>query len=89
MCQGPTSGIILTMGEEITVRHSEPEDHEAVYRIYSGPRAMVDTLGLPFSPKGSWRERLAEKREGEVSRWPARAPRWWGIFPCIPTRNPG
>ena len=55
------------MREEITVRHSEPEDYEAVYRVYSGPRAMADTLGLPFSPKGPWRERLAEEREGEVS----------------------
>jgi L-phenylalanine/L-methionine N-acetyltransferase len=67
MCQELTRGIIPTMREEITVRHSEPEDHEAVYRIYSGPRAMADTLGLPFSPKGPWRERLAEAREGEVS----------------------
>ena len=55
------------MREEITVRHSEPEDYEAVYRIYSGPRAMADTLGLPLSPKGPWRERLKEERDGEVS----------------------
>src|SRR3712207_1486533 len=55
------------MQEEITVRHSEPEDHEAVYRVYSGPRAMADTLGLPFSSKEPWRERLAEEREGEFS----------------------
>jgi GNAT superfamily N-acetyltransferase len=55
------------MQEEITVRHSEPEDHEAVYRVYSGPRAMADTLGLPFSSKEPWRERLAGKREGEFS----------------------
>ncbi len=55
------------MREEITVRHSEPEDYEAVYRIYSGPRAMADTLGLPFSPKDPWRERLKEERDGEVS----------------------
>jgi putative acetyltransferase len=55
------------MREEITVRHSEPEDYEAVYRIYSGPLAMADTLGLPFSPKGTWRERLLEDRQGGVS----------------------
>jgi putative acetyltransferase len=55
------------MREEITVRHSEPEDYEAVYRVYSGPRAMADTLGLPFSPKDPWRERLKEERDGEVS----------------------
>jgi GNAT superfamily N-acetyltransferase len=55
------------MREEITVRHSEPEDYEAVYRVYSGPLAMADTLGLPFSPKDPWRGRLKEERDGEVS----------------------
>lgn len=54
------------MHEQITVRHSEPEDYEAVHQIYSGARAMADTLGLPFS-KERWRERLAEEREGEFS----------------------
>lgn len=28
---------------------------------------MAGTLGLPFSSKEAWRERLAEKREGNVS----------------------
>ena len=28
---------------------------------------MDDTLGLPFSQKGPWRERLKEARDGEVS----------------------
>lgn len=67
MCRVRVYGSILVMGEELTVRHSEPEDHRAVYRIYSSPRAMADTLGLPFSPEGPWRERLAAEREGEVS----------------------
>jgi L-phenylalanine/L-methionine N-acetyltransferase len=55
------------MNEELTLRHSEPEDYRAVYRIYSGPRAMANTLGLPFSSKERWRGRLAEEREGEIS----------------------
>jgi L-phenylalanine/L-methionine N-acetyltransferase len=55
------------MTKEITVRHSEPEDYAAIYRVYSSPRAMADTLGLPFSSKEPWRERLAAQREGEVS----------------------
>ena len=68
MCRGRISGNILAMREElITVRHSELEDHEAIHRVYSGPRAMADTLGLPFSSKEPWRERLAEKHEGEIS----------------------
>jgi putative acetyltransferase len=64
---GRIGGNIQVMLEELTVRHSEPEDHEAVYRVYSGPRAMARTLGLPFSSKEPWRERLAGKREGEFS----------------------
>ena len=55
------------MRSAITVRHSEPEDYAAVYRVCSGPRATADTLGLPFSPKVPWRERLAQQREGEYS----------------------
>jgi len=38
---------------DITVRHSEPEDYEALHRIFSGPRA--------------WRERLSEPPEGLYS----------------------
>ena len=64
MCWGHISGNILYMRGKLTVRHSEPEDHDAVHRVYSGPRALADTLGLPYSSKEPWRERLAEKREG-------------------------
>jgi putative acetyltransferase len=53
--------------EKLTVRHSEPDDYEAVYRTYCGPKAMAGTLGLPFSSKAAWRERLVEKRAEEVS----------------------
>ncbi len=53
--------------EKLTVRHSEPEDYEAIYRTYSGPKAMAGTLGLPFSSKEAWRERLVEKHEDNVS----------------------
>jgi hypothetical protein len=44
------SGNILLMQEQLGVRHTEPEDHEAVHRVYAAPRAMADTLGLPYSP---------------------------------------
>jgi hypothetical protein len=33
---------------EITVRHAEPDDTEAIHRILSGPRAMAGTLQLPL-----------------------------------------
>jgi L-phenylalanine/L-methionine N-acetyltransferase len=67
VCPGGISGNILAMNEELTVRHSRPQDYEAVHQVYSGPRAMADTLGLPFSSSEPWRERLAEQREGEFS----------------------
>ena len=67
MYWGCIRGNFLAMSAEITVRHSEPEDYEAVHRVYSGPRAIADTLGLPFSSREPWRERLAQQREGEVS----------------------
>jgi putative acetyltransferase len=67
VCPEGIGGNILAMNEEITVRHSRPEDYEAVHQVYSGPRAMADTLGLPFSSSEPWRERLGEERAGEVS----------------------
>jgi hypothetical protein len=33
---------------DITIRHAEPDDYEALHRIFSGPRVMADTLQLPF-----------------------------------------
>jgi putative acetyltransferase len=48
---------------EITVRHSEPEDYEALHRIFSGPRAIAGTLQLPLPPAQRWRKRLAEHSE--------------------------
>lgn len=45
--------------QRIVIRHAEPEDHEALYRIFSGPRVIAGTLQLPFPTRESWRERLA------------------------------
>ena len=52
---------------EIIVRHAEPEDHEAMHRIFSGPKAVAGTLQLPFPSAETWRERLAEPPEGLYS----------------------
>jgi L-phenylalanine/L-methionine N-acetyltransferase len=52
---------------DITVRHSEPEDYKALYRIFSGPRAIAGTLQLPFPKAETWRERLSERPEGLYS----------------------
>jgi L-phenylalanine/L-methionine N-acetyltransferase len=52
---------------EITVRHAEPEDYEALHRIFSGPKAVAGTLQLPFPSAEAWRKRLAEPPEGLYS----------------------
>jgi L-phenylalanine/L-methionine N-acetyltransferase len=49
---------------EITVRHAEPADYEALHRIMSGPKAAAGTLQLPLQPVEVWRRRLAEPPEG-------------------------
>ena len=52
---------------EITVRHAEPKDYEALHRIFSGPRAIAGTLQLPLPSAEAWRKRLAEPPEGLYS----------------------
>ena len=47
-----------------TIRRIEPSDYEAVYQIFSGPRAVWGTLQVPFPSAESWRKRLAEPRDG-------------------------
>jgi len=49
---------------EITVRHAEQDDFEAMRRIMSGPRAAAGTLQLPLQSAEWWRKRLAEPPEG-------------------------
>lgn len=52
---------------EITIRRAEPEDYEAIQRIFSGPRVVWGTLQLPFQSVDSWRKRMAEPPEGFYS----------------------
>lgn len=49
---------------DITVRHAEPEDYEALQRVMSGPRAAAGTLQLPLQSAEAWRKRLAEPPDG-------------------------
>jgi hypothetical protein len=35
---------------EIGIRRAEPDDYEALHRIFSGPRVVEGTLQLPFPP---------------------------------------
>jgi putative acetyltransferase len=49
---------------EIFVRHAEPDDHEAIHRIYGGPRATAGTLQLPLQSVEHVRKRFSESPEG-------------------------
>jgi len=48
----------------IVVRHAEPADAEAIWRIFSGPLAMAGTLQLPFPSLERTRKRVADLPEG-------------------------
>lgn len=58
---------------DLIIRPSEPEDYKAVHLVYSSPRAMAGTLGVPFSSERDWREELARPRDDGVS-----------IVACVP-----
>jgi putative acetyltransferase len=52
---------------EVTVRHTEPEDYEALQRVFSGQRVIAGTLQLPLPSAEMWRKRLSEPPEGMFS----------------------
>ncbi len=51
----------------ITIRHAEPGDAEAVAKIFSGPKAIWGTLQIPYPSVEMWRKRFAEPLEGLYS----------------------
>jgi L-phenylalanine/L-methionine N-acetyltransferase len=48
----------------LTIRHIEPSDAEAIAKIFSGPKAIWGTLQIPYPSVEFWRKRLAEPPEG-------------------------
>jgi putative acetyltransferase len=48
---------------EIVIRHAEPDDYEAIHRIFSGSRVIEGTLQLPLPCAQMWRKRLSERPE--------------------------
>ena len=50
--------------EGLRIRRAEPDDYQAVYEIFSGPKAFAGTLQLPYPSLEDWRRRLAEPPEG-------------------------
>jgi L-phenylalanine/L-methionine N-acetyltransferase len=51
----------------VTIRHAEPDDYEAIYRIFSGSRVIEGTLQLPLPSAEMWRKRLSERPENLYS----------------------
>ncbi len=45
---------------ELTIRHAEPQDFEAVRDIYACPNATAGTLQIPFPSVEMWKKRMAE-----------------------------
>jgi L-phenylalanine/L-methionine N-acetyltransferase len=48
----------------ISIRHAEPGDYEAVRQVLMGPRAVWGTLQLPYPSAEQWRKRLSERPDG-------------------------
>jgi len=51
----------------ITIRHVEPSDYEAIYRIFSGPKTVRGISQTPYPSAEAWRKKLAEPPEGLYS----------------------
>lgn len=49
---------------EFTIRHVEPDDTEAIYRILHGPNVIAGTLRLPFTSRELVRERFTRPDPG-------------------------
>src|SRR5512143_2298311 len=48
------------------IRRLQTSDYAAVYKLFTGSRAVWGTLQLPFPSLEIWRERLAEPPEGSI-----------------------
>ena len=48
----------------VSIRHAEPSDTEAIHRILSGPRAVEGTLQLPLQSLEGVRKRFSDAPEG-------------------------
>jgi L-phenylalanine/L-methionine N-acetyltransferase len=55
----------MAMTDEITIRHVEPDDYEALNRIILGPRAIWGTMVLPWTSVESSRKLVTSMNEGQ------------------------
>lgn len=49
----------------ISIRHAEPSDFEAIRDIMAQPRAFAGTLQLPFPSADMWKKRISEWQPGD------------------------
>lgn len=52
---------------EITIRHSTPDDAAALVRIFTGRRALLGTMQIPYTSEEARRKRLSELAPGTYS----------------------
>jgi len=50
---------------DITIRKAEPADAEAIWKCYTAPQVVRNTLQLPYRSLESVREQLTKRREGD------------------------
>ena len=48
----------------IQIRRAEPNDYEAIYKIFTYPKAVWGTLQIPYPSAERWRKRLADPDDG-------------------------
>lgn len=51
----------------ITIRSAEPADAEALWKCFTAPQVVRNTLQLPFRSIESMRQRLAQNGEGDYT----------------------
>jgi putative acetyltransferase len=51
----------------ITIRHTEPGDYEALHKVFNSPRVVEGTLQMPFQSVEQLRKRFAEPPAGMYS----------------------
>ena len=52
---------------KVTIRHSEPEDFQALREIFAQPGATAGTLQMPYPSADMWKKRLSDRPKGLYS----------------------
>lgn len=52
---------------KVSIRHSEPEDFQALREIFAQPSVTAGTLQMPYPSEEMWKKRLADRPKGLYS----------------------